>query len=189
MILRKIIIRLAVGAFLVLLVGCEAPEIPTAVKVGPGPSFALTGSGRLASFTIYAPMVGQKVAFPHGEVSSVVWQISSSTGYFKGTRVNGFDLIYGKVPEGYKQIVPDHPQVPPSLQSGLIYSFFAESTGAGVASGSFYVGKSGTALSVATDLCLTLENGHNVRVSCKTRQPYREPADIEKFALDHQVTQ
>ena len=81
--------------------------------------------------------------------------------------------------------MPDQLKAPPSLQPGLIYSFFAESTGAGVASGSFYVEKSGTVLSVATDLCLTLENGHNVRVSCKTGEPYREPADIEKFAREH----
>jgi hypothetical protein len=146
----------SVCAVLLMLVACEPPEIPTAVKVGPGPSFVLTGSGRLASFTVYAPMSGQKVAFPHGDVSTVVWQISSSTGYFDGARVNGLDLIYGKVPEGYKQIVPDQLQAPPSLQPGLIYSFFAESTGAGVASGSFYVEKSGTVLLVATDLCLTL---------------------------------
>lgn len=174
-----------VSALLLMSIACEPPEIPTVVKVGPGPSFALTGSGRLASFTIYAPIGGQKVAFPDGDVSSAVWQISSSKGYFQGAPVSGLNLIYGKVPEGYKQIVPDKLQGPPSLRPGLIYSFFAESTGAGIAAGSFYVGKSGATFSVATDLCVTLENGRHVRINCKTHEPYREPADIEKFADEH----
>src|SRR5579862_3230440 len=104
--IRRAIPILTTAFFLLIQGGCEAPEIPTSVKVGPGPSFLLRGSGRLASFTIYAPMSGQKVAFPHTEVSSVVWQLSSSRGYFKGASVNGLDLIYGRNPEGYKQTVP-----------------------------------------------------------------------------------
>lgn len=174
-----------VSALLLMSAACERPEIPTVVKVGSGPSFALTGSGRLASFTVYAPMSGQKVASEPGDVSSIVWQISSSNGYFQGAPVGGLHLIYGRAPEGYNQIAPDRSQAPPPLSPGLIYAFFAESTGAGIASGSFYVGKSGTAFSVATDLCVTLENGRHLRVDCKTREPYREPADIEKFAEEH----
>lgn len=89
-----------VSALLLMSVACEPSEIPTVVKVGPGPAFALTGSGRLASFTIYAPISGQKVASELGDVSSIVWQISSSKGYFKGIHVNGLKLMYGRLQIG-----------------------------------------------------------------------------------------
>jgi len=47
--------------------GCR--EIPTTVKVGDGPSFAFCGSGRLASFRIYSPQAGHKIATPFDPVA------------------------------------------------------------------------------------------------------------------------
>jgi hypothetical protein len=97
---------------------CERPEIPTTVKVEAGPSFLIRGSGRLASFTVYAPENGRKIAFPYKDVASVVWQVQSSKGYFGGTYVDGLDLQYGRIPKGYKQTVPSDAQTP----SVLMYS-------------------------------------------------------------------
>ena len=185
MLLKKKILSLLGSALLVALSACESHEVPTTVKVGPGQSFSFNGSGRLATFTVYAPIGGQKIAFPHNDVSSVIWQIATSKGYFHGARVDALNLAFGKTPEGYRQTVPDQANVP-ALQPGMIYSFFAETTGAGVASGSFYVEKSGAMFQVTTDLCLTLKNGHHMRVSCKTGEPYHEPTDLEKFAHEHQ---
>jgi hypothetical protein len=189
MILKKITIWFAVGALLALLEGCEPSEIATSVQVGTGPSFSLTGSGRLASLTVFAPLNGQKVAYPDTDVSSVVWQVQASKGYFEGTRVQGLRLTYGKASEGYLQTVPSGAQQPPVLQPGFIYSFLAESTGAPVAGGSFYLDKSGAVQVLIPDLCLMQKGGHKFRVNCATKEPFQEPSDVEKYVREHQTKQ
>jgi hypothetical protein len=186
-------IKLRATAFLVgvpvllLLGGCR--EIPTSVKVGSGPKFSLEGSGRLASFTIYALQSGQKIAFPDHDVAAVIWQVAASKGYFKGSRVKGLQLTYGKVPSGYEQVVPGQLQAAPALASGTVYAFFAESTDAPIASGYFYMGESGPVQTAIPDLCVMFVQGHKVRVKCKlnTAEPYQEPVDLEKYVREHQV--
>src|SRR5438067_11221598 len=126
----------AAVCLLFLLSGCR--EIPTSVTVESGPSFSLGGSGRLATFTIYAPQSNQKIAFPDRDLASVVWQVTASKGYFKGSSVKGLQLIYGKVPSGYEQVAPNQSQAAPSLARGIVYSFLAETTDAPIASGYFY---------------------------------------------------
>ena len=86
------------GAVSLLLVLSGCREIPTSVKIGTGSSFSLGGSGRLATFTVYAPQSTQKIAFPDRDLASVVWQVTASKGYFKGSHVKGLQLTYGKVP-------------------------------------------------------------------------------------------
>jgi len=103
------------GAVSLLLVLSGCREIPTSVKVGTGPSFLLGGSGRLATFTVYAPQSNQKIAFPDRDVASVVWQVTAAQGYFKGSHVKGLQLTYGKVPDGYEQIAPNQSQAAPPL--------------------------------------------------------------------------
>ena len=180
---------LAVMPLLLLLIGCR--EVPTSVKVESAPSFTLRGRGRLGIFTIYAPQSGQRVAFPDPAVASAVWQIRASEGYFKGKHVNGLKVTYGKVPDGYQQLVPGQSEVPPPLSPGAVYAFFAETTDAPIASGYFYMGKSGPVQTKVPDLCVTLVQGRKVRVNCRLdkTEPYQEPADLEKYAREHQVTQ
>ena len=175
------------GVFLLLLLSA-CREIPTSVKVGAGPSLSLGGSGRLASLTIYAPQVGQKIAFPDHDVATAVWQITATKGYFKGSRVKGLQLIYGKVPEGYQQIVPDKSPAPP-LSSGIVYAFFAETTDAPISTGYFYMGGSGPVQTEIPDLCLMFVQGRKTRVKCKlnTAELYQEPVDLEKYVREHQV--
>ncbi len=178
---------------LICLCGCNW-ERPTAVAVGPGPSFVLRGSGRLASFTISAPLSGQKVAFPCNKVlfpcsgvATVMWQIESSKGYVEGAHVEGFQVKYGKVPNGYTQVVPSQSQSVSPLPPGFIYSFSAETTDAAGQSGYFYVDGAGTVQVLeVTDLCLTSQAGRQVRVNCRTKDPYKEPTDVEMFAREHQ---
>ncbi len=165
-------------------------ERPTEVSVGPGPSFALSGSGRLAIFTVYAPRPGERIAYPHPDVASVAWKVKASKGYFQGTHVSGLRLEYGRVPAGYTQVSPSPPQAAPPLPPGAIYSFFAETTDAPVASGYFYVASSGVLAVEVPDLCLTLRNDREVRVKCGTgEQPYEEPADLERFVQRHRKVQ
>ncbi len=178
---------LAGVSLLLVLSGCR--EIPTSVKVRSGPSFALRGSGQLAIFTVYAPQSGQRIAFPHPALASAVWQIRASEGYFKGTHVDGLQLTYGKVPSGYQQLVPVQSQVAPQLSPGAVYSFFAETTDAPIASGYFYMDKSGPIQTEIPDLCAMLVEGRKIRSNCKlgSTEPYQEPADLEKYVREHQV--
>src|SRR5690242_3510164 len=79
--------------------GCHHAEISTSVRVENGPSFSFQGSGRLASFTISAPLTGQKIAegcttrlFPCAGRATPVWQIEAAAGYFQGEKVSGLQL-------------------------------------------------------------------------------------------------
>jgi len=186
---HRLTVFLAGASLLLVLGGCR--ETPTSVKVGSGPSFTLKGSGRLATFTIYAPQSGQRIAFPHPALASSVWQIKASQGYFKGTRVDGVQLTYGKIPNGYQQLVPGQTQVAPALSPGVVYSFFAETTDAPIASGYFYMDKSGPVQTEIPDLCAMLVDGRKVRSNCKlgSTEPYQEPADLEKYVREHQTAQ
>ena len=172
---------------LLVLSGCR--EVPTSVKVGNGPSFSLAGSGRLASFTIYAPQSGQRIAFPDHDVASVVWQVVASKGYFKGSHIKGLQFTYGKVPPSYEQVVPSQSQAAPPLASGTVYAFLAESTDAPIASGYFYMGESGPVQTAIPDLCIMFLQGHKVRVKCKLNaaESYQEPMDLEKYVREHQI--
>src|SRR5258708_25482577 len=99
---------------------CNRPEVPTSVKISNGPTFSLSGSGRLASFTISAPPNGQKVPvpcdtalLPCSGLASIVWQVVPSRGYYKGTRVEGLQILYGRVPGGYDQTAPAQSSLAP----------------------------------------------------------------------------
>jgi hypothetical protein len=176
-----------VASLLLLLMGCR--EVPTSVGVSKGPSFSLGGSGRLATFTVYAPGSNQKIAFPDRELANVVWQITASKGYFKGTHVKGLQLAYGKVPPGYEQLVPGQSQIVPPLPSDAVYAFLAETTDSPIASGYFYMGESGPVQTAVPDLCLMFLQGRKARVKCKlnTAEPYQEPLDLEEYVRVHQV--
>ena len=173
--------------------GCEW-EKPTTVRVVSGPSFAFSGSGRLASLTISAPLSGERIAFPCGKLlfpcsglASIVWQIGASSGYLKGARVDGLQVTVGKLPEGYTQTVPSQSSEVPTFPPGAIYAYSAETTNAAGQSGYFYVDKSGTVVAVEVpDLCATLKEGREVRVNCTTKEPFQEPTNLESFVGAHQ---
>jgi len=178
---------ITISVFLSFLMSACSRERPTLVTVNQGPSFALAGSGRLAQFTIYVPLRGQRIAYPDRQVASVVWQITASGGYFEGARANGLLLTYGTVPNGYGQTVPQQAAAAPQLSPGVIYSFFAETTNAPVAGGYFYLSPSGPIQTLVPDLCLKVTNGHESRVKCGTEEPYQEPIDLEGVAYRNRV--
>lgn len=173
---------------LVLILAClmyvAACERPTSVVVNAGPTFLLSGSGRLEAFTIYAP-VGHRIASGSPSNDKVIWQIKASKGYFSGTYVKGMHLTFGKVPDGYNQTVPDRSQEAPSLPPGTVYAFTAETTNAPGIGGFFYIRRNGATQVNVPDLCLKLINGQDVRVRCGTSEPYQEPSDLEAFVREH----
>jgi hypothetical protein len=159
---------------------CNWGEVPTSVRVTSGPAFVLSGSGDLASFTVFAPRAGRRIAVGSSELDTVVWQIKASKGYFKGTRVEHLQFVYGKLPDGYKQTVPSQSHGAPPLAPGVVYGFFAETTNAPGIGGSFYLTGSGPAQIDVPGLCLRLIERRDVAVKCGTNEPYEEPADLAK---------
>jgi hypothetical protein len=99
------------------------------------------------------------------------------------------ELNYGRVPNGYAQSVPSEMQTPPALSSGAVYWFFAETTNAPGASGYFYMDRAGPIQTYFPDLCLTLKDGHKVRIKCGFvgDRTYREPTSLEEVVRKYQI--
>jgi hypothetical protein len=163
-------------------------EHPTIVTISPGPSFAMRGSGELATFTVYAPRRGNRIAFPHGGDSDILWQIAATDGYFKGARVSGLTIRYGKVPPGYSQLVPSQNQAPVQPAEKVVYSFFAETTNAPGATSYFYMDGAEPRLTFVPDLCITLKGARYVRVKCgfSGDPAYAEPANLDEVVRKYQ---
>ena len=177
----RIAVWLLVGGLCLLdLLGCE---VKTSARLGSGPSFYLDGSGHLASFTVYAPQPGRKIAIPN-DTKSEVWGIRSVSAI--GEMVAHMNLLYGTVPDGYLQTVPTKGAAP-ALTPGLVYHFFAETTSAPGAEGYFYIDKNMPILINVPDLCASAFVGDVKAVKCSTGEPYVEPKDLEKFVQENRV--
>ncbi len=178
--------------FLLMLATCfyVGGERPTVVSVHDGPSFAMSGSGQLAGFTVYAPKGTNRIAISDKEDSAIIWQIVATKGYFEGVHVSGLGLTYGRVPDGYTQLVPEESLSAPPLSTGLVYSFRAETTNAPIAAGFFYMDAKGPIQTYIPDLCTTRKNGRNVRVRCTFQgdRTYREPANLEEVVRKYRIT-
>jgi len=172
------------GAELCLLatLGCE---VKTSVRVERGPSFSFDGSGRLASFTIYGPQPGHKIATPYDDKSQV-WSIQPSRGFPDSILVAGMNLVYGGIPKGYTQTVP-HNGSAPALSTGLVYYFIAETTGAPWAQGFFYMDKSGPIRIAVPGLCPSAFTGDVRPLKCGTNEPFVEPKDLDQFNRENRI--
>ena len=168
---------------LLLTVGCR--EIPTTVKVGEGPSFAFHGSGRLASFRIYGPQPGHRIATPFDD-KSLVWRVQPIEGYFNGARVQGLNVAYGVVPEGYTQTIPNNVALAP-LSQGKVYYFFAETTNAPPASGFIYIDGNKPIEIAVPDLCHSGFVGEVKPLKCGTNEAYTEPGDLDLFVRTNRL--
>ena len=175
-----IALPLLLGGCLVMLFGSE---VTTSATLKPGPYFSLDGSGHLASFTVYAPQPGRKIAIPN-DTKSEVWSLRPVSG--GGAMVSGMNIRYGRVPDGYLQTVP-HNGTAPVLVPGVVYHFFAETTGAPGAEGYFYMDKDTPILVDVPELCASAFVGDVKPVRCGSGQPYVEPKNLEKFVQEHRV--
>src|SRR5258708_29368059 len=182
MTLRKAVSLLISGLCLLTLVGCE---VKTSARMESGPSFSLDGSGRLASFTVYAHQPGRKIATPN-DMKSEVWSFRLASGNSRGEMVANMRLLYGKVPAGYMQTAPSNGAVS-ALPPGLVYFFIAETTGAPWAHGFFYIDQNKPIPINVPDLCPSAFVGNVKPVRCGTSEPYVEPKDLEKFVQENRV--
>jgi|ERR1017187_940268 hypothetical protein len=178
--LRKAISLLVSGLCLLTLLGCE---VRTSVRLESGPSFSLDGSGRLASFRVYGPQPGHKIATPF-DAKSLVWRAEPTEGYFKGAQVGQLEIKYGRIPGGYTQTIPSSGTAP-ALPVGKVYYFFAETTGAPPAEGFFYLDGATPIKVKAPGLCQSGFVGDVKPLKCGTKEPYSEPTDLEQFVREN----
>jgi hypothetical protein len=180
--LRNAVSLLPVGFFLLALLGCE---VRTSVRLEGGPSFSFDGSGRLASFSVYGPQPGHKIATPL-DAKSLVWSIEPMKDFPSGALVTGMGLAYGKVPKGYVQTFPSSGTAVP-LAGGQVYAFFAETTGAPGANGFFYMDKNAPILINVPGLCQSAFVGDVKPVKCGSNEPYVEPKDLDQFIQENRA--
>lgn len=167
---------------LLALLGCE---VGTSVTLEGGPSFSFDGSGRLVSFSIYAPEPGRKIATPL-DTKALVWSIEPARSSPSGAFVTGMSLVYDEVPRGYVQTVPNTGPAGP-LIAGQVYYFVAETTGAAGSHGFFYMDKNGPILIDVPGLCPSAFVGDVKPVKCGTNEPYVEPKDLEEFVRQNRI--
>jgi hypothetical protein len=177
----RVIVPVAAIFLLLTISGCE---VSTSATIHRGPTFSLDGSGRLVSFRVYGPQIGRKIATPNDE-KSLVWSIKPITGD-GGALVVRMEVVYGAVPRGYAQAVPVSGTAP-VLRSGLVYYFFAETTGASGAEGFFYMDGASPVLINVPGLCESAFVGDVKPVKCGTNEPYIEPKDLEQFVKEQRV--
>jgi hypothetical protein len=180
---NKVIAFLATASWLFVLSGCR--EVPTSVRVGSGPSFSLSGSGRLASFRVYGPQSGHKIATPFDQ-KSLVWRVQPSEGYLKGVHVKQLEIRYGTVPSGYMQTVPTNGSAF-ALPAGQVYYFFAETTNAPPAEGFFYLDGTTPIEIKVPGLCESGFVGDVKPLKCGTSESYTEPSNLEQFVQENRV--
>lgn len=162
----------------------SACEVSTSATIHSGPTFSLDGSGRLVSFRVYGPQIGRKIATPNAE-KSLVWSVKPISGD-GGALVARMEVIYGAIPRGYVQALPVSGTAP-ALSSGLVYYFFAETTGASGAEGFFYMDGTTPVLINMPGLCESAFVGDVKPVKCATDEPYIEPKDLEQFVKEHRA--
>lgn len=178
-------LRLLLAAVLLPLAMSGCWEIPTSAKLSSGPTFSLRGNGDLASFRVYGPNPGHRMATPF-DSSSVVWSVGPSGGYLAGAQVWSLQIVYGQVPKGYVQITPNNGAVSP-LPAGMIYYFVAETTNAPPADGFFYLDGTTPIEINVPGLCESGFVGDVRPLKCGTKEPYVEPTDLEQFVRENRV--
>jgi hypothetical protein len=96
------------------------------------------------------------------------------------------ELEYGKVPRGYSQTTPSSGTAP-TLATGQVYYFFAETTNAPPAEGYFYLDGNVPVEINVPGLCQSGFVGEVKPLKCGTNEPYVEPKDLEQFVRENRV--
>jgi len=162
-------------------------EVKTSARLELGPTFLLSGSGKLASLRIYGPKPGRVIATPF-DSKSLVWSVQASAGYFEGRPVQGLTITSGRVPAEYIQTVPEGGTTA-RLKSHLVYYFFAETTNAPPAEGFFYLVDDLPTLIAVPDLCQSSYSGDVQPLKCGTKEPYVEPVNLDQFVRENRVSE
>lgn len=149
-------------SLLLFSVSCERR---TEVKLEGGnpPSFVLSGSGNLVEFSV--GVVNQDKTLPPSKRSQIMWKVVPNTR--DGERVEMIrHVVYGKLPDGYRQTLPPNAEFPPPLIEGKYYWYYFETINAPHASGYFEIkdGKPVPVYGVGT--CYKIVNGQEIESPC-----------------------
>jgi len=132
---------------------------------GTAPVFVLSGSGKVAIFSVFSPDYVAKAEKPHDE-NFALWKIQPSGGYFAGTSISELGSItYGVVPSGYIQVIP-HVGLPSVMREGEKYFYYVETTNAPGDEGYVEIRNSRAIPTFVADPCFGLKDGKSIRVPC-----------------------
>lgn len=137
----------------ILVIGLAACEIDTRVSISDHnnpPTFKLSGNGNLILFIVVGPYSNLKDLEANKTGIHAIWEISPGEDSRK-TVDDLPEIIYGKVPLGFKQRTPAFGS-PPPLEEGKFYSIGAPSAGAH-----------------HSGLCFKVEQGSLSELSCRER--------------------
>ena len=103
--------RYSLAVFLLLIVGvalsCER-DTQLVIQGSNPPVFVMSGSGSLGTIRVRGP---EKQRDAEGEDAFLYWVIVNLEDQEKNAGRLG-PVTYGKVPQGYKQVYPEHGEVP-----------------------------------------------------------------------------
>lgn len=164
----KYVSSLCVLLHAVFAVGCQG-ERPTKVVIedGPIPTFRLSGSGNLSSFSVYlVPPSPEKMDTPFSQ-QVPVWQISAQPDPMHGRGVEQVrTLTYGVVPAGYKETFPGNDSAAPSIEPEKTYFYSCDTTDAPPTAGFFMTHDGKVIPTQAKTPCWSSQNGKWVAVPC-----------------------
>jgi hypothetical protein len=158
--------------FLCALVSCTR-ERGTTVEISGStqPVFHLKGDGTLARFSIYAPPPGSSLVTAF-DPNQVIWAMAPEAGYFKGEKVRDLTLQYGRLEDGYAQLMPANGTTPPKLEMGKIYFYWAETANAAGKSGYFELTAQEAKEVSIPNLCVEKRDGKMQNVTCDSHTPF-----------------
>lgn len=113
--LRRLCLIVLFAAILFTTSSCEV-DSKLSITGGNTPSFVMTGNGRLTSLRLRGP---DKQREADGEDAFLYWVIESQDGSDRVVS-DVSPIIYGRVPEGYRQVYPEK-GLPPQLVEGDRY--------------------------------------------------------------------
>lgn len=152
----------------VFAVGCQM-ERPTKIIVegGPVPTFRLSGSGNLSSFSVYlVPPSPEKMDKPFSQ-QVPLWQISAQPDSLHGRGVEEIQrLTFGLAPAGYKGNFPENNGSAPSIEPEKIYFYSCDTTDAPPTAGFFMIHDGKAIPTQAKTPCWRTQNGKWVAAPC-----------------------
>jgi hypothetical protein len=109
--------------FLTFLLGCDyRPKL--SIEGGSVPLFKVEGRGSIQVINIYGPNVENPNTQAAGSRSTkTYWQIAPMEDYDVERLAKSEGLVYGQVPKGFKQVVPENGAAPPPLLENQHYTF------------------------------------------------------------------
>ena len=130
---------------LTFLLGCDhRPKL--AIEGGTVPLFKVEGRGSIQVINIYGPDIGNANTQDAGSRSTkTYWQIAPMEEYDVERLEKSGGLVYGQLPKGFKQVLPENGAAPRPLLESQHYTFSLRLVkGSGVGAGfSIHNGKVG----------------------------------------------